>query len=141
MSKNITDTYYDVSEKNKPLLFFECGRREAIYSYPFVFLFGKVNLVMAALCNRGPLYFCLVVSFFFVSFFFFFPRLLSAVEDWMSTILPRLSANLECRSEMCCTRLAGNTGCKKSPSGHHRTTFSGFVFATKARSDNQRKTC
>ena len=23
------------------------------------------------------------------------------------------SANLECRSEMCCTRLAGNTGCKK----------------------------
>ena len=26
-----------------------------------------------------------------------------------------LSANLECRSEMCCTRLAGNTGCKGSP--------------------------
>ena len=31
-------------------------------------------------------------------------------------------ANLECRSEMCCTRLAGNTGRKKSPSAHHRTT-------------------
>jgi len=26
-----------------------------------------------------------------------------------------LSANLECRSEMCCTRLAENTGHKKSP--------------------------
>jgi len=37
------------------------------------------------------------------------------------------SANLECRSEMCCTRLAENTGtktiAKKSPSGHHRTTL------------------
>jgi len=36
-----------------------------------------------------------------------------------------LSANLECRSEMCCTRLAGNAGPKKIaknwPSGHHRT--------------------
>jgi len=32
------------------------------------------------------------------------------------------SANLECRSEMCCTRLAGNTGRKKSPFWHHRTT-------------------
>ena len=26
-----------------------------------------------------------------------------------------LSANLECRSETCCSRLAGNTGCKTSP--------------------------
>jgi len=50
-----------------------------------------------------------------------------------------LSANLECRSEMCCTRLAENTGCKKSPSGHHRTTFSGYIFATKAHIDNRKK--
>jgi len=35
----------------------------------------------------------------------FFPRLISAVGDWMSTILPH-SANLECMSEMCCTRLS-----------------------------------
>ena len=33
-----------------------------------------------------------------------------------------LSANLECGSEKCCTRVAENTGCKKSPSAHHRTT-------------------
>ena len=33
------------------------------------------------------------------------------------------SANLECRSEMCCSRLAENTGRQKSPSGHHRTTY------------------
>jgi len=41
-------------------------------------------------------------------------------------------ANLECRSEICCTRLAGNTGRKKLPSAHHRTTLLGYIFATKA---------
>jgi len=42
-------------------------------------------------------------------------------------------------SEMCCTRLAGNIGRKKSPSAHHRTTLSGYIFVTKARIDNQKK--
>ena len=53
------------------------------------------------------------LSFFF--YLFFFPRLISAAADWMSTILRHmmwLSANLECMSELCCTRLAGNTGRK-----------------------------
>ena len=40
-----------------------------------------------------------------------------------------LSANLECMSGMCCTRLARNTGRKKSPSAHHRTILSGYMFA------------
>jgi len=35
--------------------------------------------------------------------------------------------------------LAGNTGRKKSPSAHHRTTLSGYIFATKARIDNRKK--
>jgi len=39
-------------------------------------------------------------------------------------------------SEMCCTRLAGNTEQKKSPSVHHHTTLSGYIFATKARIHN-----
>jgi len=30
---------------------------------------------------------------------------------------------------------------KKSPSGHHRTTLSGYIFATKLRIDNRKKTC
>ena len=30
---------------------------------------------------------------------------------------------------------------KNSPSAHHRTTFSGYIFATKARIDNRKKTC
>jgi len=80
------------------------------------------------------LYFCPVVSIFL-----FFPHLISAVADWMSTIFRHmvcLSTNLECRSEMCCTRLAGNTGRKKSPSAHRRTTLPGYIVATKAGLDN-----
>jgi len=42
---------------------------------------------------------------------------------------------------MRCTWLTVNTGRKKSPSGHHRTTLSGHVFATKACIDNPKKTC
>jgi len=88
-----------------------------------------INLFMVALCNRADHY---IFARWFLSSSFFFPRLISAVGDWMSTILPHtmwfqtcilnshsdhtmcgLSANLECRSEICCVRLAENTGRKK----------------------------
>jgi len=43
---------------------------------------------------------------------------------------------------MCCTRLAGNAGPKKIaknwPSGHHRATLSGYIFATKSLIDNRK---
>ena len=91
-------------------------------------------------------------SFFYllsIYLLFFIPRLISAVADWMVTILLvsytscGLSANLECRSEMCCKRLAGNTGrkndAKKSSPAHYRTTFSGYIFATKAGIDKRKK--
>jgi len=39
---------------------------------------------------------------------------------------------------MYCRRLAGIAGCKKSSSWHHRTTLSGYIFATKARMDNRK---
>jgi len=45
-------------------------------------------------------------------------------------------------SEMCGTRLAEIAGPKKSPkspSGHHRTTLSGYDFATEAHIDNRKK--
>jgi len=42
-------------------------------------------------------------------------------------------------SEICCMRLAGDTGRKKSPSAHHHTTLSGYIFTTKARIDNRKK--
>jgi len=40
---------------------------------------------------------------------------------------------------MCCTRLAENTGRKKSPFWHHRTTLSSYIFGTKACVDNRKK--
>jgi len=49
-------------------------------------------------------------------------------------------------SEMCCMRLVKNRlqGAKmtQKPSyAHHRTTLQGYIFATKARIDNRKKTC
>ena len=83
---------------------------------------------MAALWNRAGHY---IFALWFLSFVLSFSRLISAVRDWMSTILRHMvwkygatilphmvwkyganNANLECMSEMCCTRLAENTGCK-----------------------------
>jgi len=165
---------------------------------------------MVALCNRADHY-IFACDFFLSSFF---PRLISAAIDWMSTILrhvawpyckfimhvwnvPRaLAGNAGpkkspksrhmgtiaqfCRaissqprhlstigktllsSDMFCTclhnmvnvgLLAAEIGslapwrnfatCKITlcPSMHHRTSFSGYVFAIKARIDNRKKTC
>jgi len=83
-------------------------------------------------------------GFFFLSLFllFCFCHLISAVGDGCLPYFHTwcgLSVNLECRSEMCCTRLAENAGRKKSPSAHHRTTLLGYIFATKARIDNRKK--
>jgi len=88
---------------------------------------------MAALRSRCGHY---ILQLWFLYFFFFFPRLFSAVADWMwpwEYTWCGLNANLECRSEMYCTRFAGNTGRKnrqKSPSANHLTTISGYIFAT-----------
>jgi len=49
-----------------------------------------------------------------------------------------LSANLECRSEMCSRGSLKIQDAKKSPSGHRCTTLSGYIFATKARIDNRK---
>ena len=85
------------------------------------------------------LYFCPVVSSIF--FFFFLAqsqpsqiRCIAYFHTWCG-----LSANLRCRSEMCCTWLTENTGRKKSPTGHHCTTLSGYGFATMACIDNRKK--
>jgi len=62
--------------------------------------------------------------FYLLSIFYLFPRLISAVGDWMSTdTWCGLSANLECRSETCRTRLVGNAGRKKPPKIHHLGTI------------------
>ena len=45
----------------------------------------EVNIIMVALCNRANHY---IFILFLSSSFFFFPRLISAVGNWMFTILP-----------------------------------------------------
>jgi len=74
---------------------------------------------MAALCNRAGHY--IFALWFFLSSFFlssssiFFPRLISAVADWLSAILPHMVwpwCNLRRRSETSCWRHAEYTGRK-----------------------------
>jgi len=83
-----------------------------------------ISFIVAALWNRTGHY-IFVLWFFLSSFFLFSSPILSGRRldvyhtstrcGSMVDNIIRLSANLECRSEMCCTRLAGNTGCKISP--------------------------
>jgi len=79
-----------------------------------------------------------------VSIFFFFLLFLAYSQRSEIGCLPcfhtwcGLSANLECTSEMCCTRLPESTGCKNLPSAHHRTTLSGYICATKACVNNRK---
>jgi len=79
---------------------------------------------MAALRSRCGQH---IFALWFLSIFFFIPRLISAAAAWMSTILPHngvaYSANLERKSEMCCTRLAGNTGRKNDAKNRHLRTI------------------
>jgi len=40
-----------------------------------------------------------------------------------------------------CWKCKTQKSAKNSPSGHQRTTLSDYMFATKARIDNRKKTC
>ena len=99
-------------------------------------------LVMAALRSRCRHY---IFALSFLSFFFFSSHNLSCRRlDVYHTFThgeePKsgLSANLECRSEMCCTRLAGNTGRKNVPSWYV-LSHNFVVLANKACIDNRGK--
>jgi len=100
---------------------------------------------MAALWNSSGHY--IFALWFLSSSFFFFLAYSQRSEigclPYFYTLCG-LSANLECRSEMCCTRLAGNTGRKNdakiticAPSRH--TNLSGCIIANKACVDNRKK--
>ena len=89
------------------------------------------------------LYFCPVISFYLS---FFIPRLISAASDWMPTILPYMvwpycEFRMQVWNVLHAARWKYTTQkwCKKSPSAHHHTTLSGYIFATKARMDNRKK--
>jgi len=66
-------------------------------------------------------------TFYLLSFFFLF--FLAYSQRSQIGCLPYfhtwcgLSAKLECRSEICCTRLAENRGCKNNAKNHHLRTI------------------
>ena len=108
---------------------------------------GCFSLVMAALHSRCRHYIFVLWFLLSSSFFFFISssnlsgrRRVTGCLRYFHTWCG-LSENLECRSEMYCTQLARNTGHKKYPSWHHRTTLSGYIFTNKAYIDNRKKTC
>ena len=75
--------------------------------------------ITAALCNRGAIIF--LPCDFYLSFFFSSPNLRGRRLDVYHTLAH--GANLECRSEMRCTRLAANTGRKKVAKNRHLGTI------------------
>jgi len=92
-----------------------------------MFVLGKIIVPFVENWLWSPYVIGQTIYIFMLFLFSFFPRLISAVGDWMFTCLATpcakhghtmfgtwcgLSANLECRSEMRCTRLAANTGRK-----------------------------
>jgi len=48
----------------------------------------SASLIMVVLCNRADHY--IFILSFALSFYLFFPRLILAVADWMSAILPHM---------------------------------------------------
>ena len=97
-------------------------------------------IIMAALWNRAGCY--IFVLWFLSSFFLFFPRLISSATGWMSVILLHMVWPL-CKFRMQVWNMlhAARWKCRtqKSPSEHHRTTLSGYIFGTKALIDNREK--
>jgi len=107
------------------------------------------------------LWFLLLLSFFYgrpigqaIIFlssgaFFFLLLFLAYSQRWQIGYLSYfharcgLSANLECRSEMCCRRLAENTRRKNRQKFRHlytiATSLSGCIFTTKTHIDNRKK--
>jgi len=85
-----------------------------------------------------PLYFHPVVSSS-SSIFLFFPRLISAVADWTSVHTSTHGVALVRISDAGLKRAARSLlQIQDANNRHHRTTLSGYIFATKARIDNRK---
>ena len=96
---------------------------------------------MAALWNRAGHYIFALwfLSFFFYLFFLAWPQrpqigCLPYFYTWCGP-----NANLECRSEMCCTRLAGNAGPQKIAIWAPSHNLLGYILATEAHIDNRKE--
>jgi len=128
----------------KLLVIIDAMIRKLIYSFSRTCCrCNKINaVIMAALRSRCGHYIFALWSLLLSSFFH---RLISAVADWMSTILAHMvwpQCELECILK--CTsrgslKIHDSKNRQKSSSGHHRTILSGCIFAIKACIDNRKK--
>jgi len=105
-----------------------------------------LDFFMVALCNRADHY---IFALWFLSSIFFFssPNLSGRRLDVYHILLHMAwpSANLECRSEMCWSRLAANTGRKKVAKNRHLGTIAPLRRAISSQlrhvSTTEKKTC
>jgi len=102
-----------------------------------------IILILAALCSRCGHY--IFILRFLLLYVFFFPGLISEVAGWMSTILlhmmwPYCKFRIQVWNVLHAARWKYRTQkiAKNLPIGHHRTTLSGCIFATKACIDNRK---
>ena len=99
---------------------------------------------MVALWNRADHYIFILWFLVLLSSSFF--RLISAVANWMSAILPHMvwpwgEFKMQVWNVLHAARWKHRTqkSRQKSSSAHHRTILSGYIFATEARIDNCKK--
>jgi len=102
------------------------------------------KFLMPMRLQMRTLYFCPVVS----SFFFSWPNLSGRRVDVYHTSTHRVAivrihnADLKCAARGSLEKQDPKNRqkfAKNSPSGHHRTTLSDYIFATKALIDNRKK--
>ena len=101
-------------------------------------------LVMVALCNRADHYIFilfLLLLLLLLSFFFSSPNLSGRRLDVYHTSTHMCEFRMQVWNVLHAARWKYRTqkSRQKSPSRHHRTTLSCYIFATKARIDNRKK--
>jgi len=112
----------------------------------FIAIVIVMLLIMAALCNRAGHY-IFALWFLLLSFFYLFlssPNLSHRKLDVCHTsthgvALVRISAAGLKRAARRSLKIQDAKSRQKSPSGHHRKTLSGYIFAIKARIDSRKK--
>ena len=109
----------------------ECKVNDALSCAPCTY--DYMLLIMAALCNRAGHYIFALwfLSSIYLSFFCSSPNLSGHRLDVYHTSTHGVgpSANLECKSRMCCSRLAANTGRKKVAKNRYLGTIAQLRLA------------
>jgi len=116
-----------------------------IYCMSFALHTSLQCVFLAAMWNRAGHY--IFALWLYLSSSSFLPRLISAIADWMYAILAHMVWHLGCEFRMHVWNVLHaarwkyrmQKNAKNSPSGHHHTTLSGYILATKAHIDSRKE--